>query len=209
MAYRWADQCDGWAIDQQMALRFIGAEGDGFDLATTYTSWESKDSTDFAFSMRSNSTGEAEQEFRGRAVQSAGGVRTVDYRRPDADPLDLPAGTLFPTEHTLETLNRAAAGEFLFSALMFDGSDAEGLTQVDATILPAEPSAHPLAAGFAHQRWMVTLAFRTPNSQSAEPEYQMVLGMMSNGMVDSIVLDYGDFGVVGELQELALLSANC
>lgn len=209
MVYRWADQCDGWAVDQQMALRFVGSEGAVISVTTTYSTWEAKDGSAFAFSTKTRSTGEPEEEFRGQASRDAGGAMTADYRLPDGDPLPMPPGTLFPSEHTVETIARAQRGDLLFSALMFDGSDAEGLTEIDAVIVPAGPSDEALMEGIDHRRWTVTLAFRTPGGQSPEPDYAMTLGLMSNGMVDTLTLDYGDFVLAGELTELELLEDDC
>lgn len=209
LVFQWADRCDAWAVDQHMVFRLFGPDGTPIDAAATYATREAKDGSAFTFSAKTRGTGEPEEEFRGQVVRDAEGAMTVDYRRPDAAPAALPPGTLLPSEHTLETILRAQRGDLLFSALMFDGADEDGLAEVDAVMVPAGPSQEPLMDGIEHRRWLVTLAFRTPGSQSPEPDYQMTIGLMSNGMVDSVSLDYGDFVMDGTLTELELLEDGC
>ena len=42
MGFEWRDDCDGWAIEQRYLMSFSRASGDGYEISSEYTTWESK-----------------------------------------------------------------------------------------------------------------------------------------------------------------------
>src|SRR5690606_35581436 len=104
-------------------------------LRSSYASWETLDGDDMTFAYRSSLSGRPLDRYRGDArltAERAGGQ--ADFREPSPGSLELPEGTLFPTEHAIELIARAAAGERFFTANLFDGSEGATLDEVVATI---------------------------------------------------------------------------
>jgi hypothetical protein len=58
--------------------------------------------------------------------------------------------------------------------------------------------------------WHVALAFFPATGQGAEPEHEQALRIHANGVVEDLVLDYGDFTVIATLKKLEKLPpADC
>ena len=207
MAFEWQDSCDGWSVNQRSQMAFYYDGGETTKINWSLVSWEAKDGGAYRFIVRQMTDGKLTDEFRGdAAVEPNGGAGTAHYTAPDEHTVTLPNGSLFPSAHSLALIERALAGETLFWAQVFDGSDAEGLFGVSAVITPlsaaarARADAEPQLKGVAG--WHVALAFFAPEGQAAEPEHEQQLDLFANGVVDELELDYGDFTVLAALKKL-------
>lgn len=202
MAFELSDACNGWTVEQTYWIRFLYSGGGEMDVTSNYATWETYAGDEMAFSLRSTSDGEVDKEVRGQAELAEGGG-LVRYRLPERAERDLPAGTMFPTEHTLEVLTRAEAGEAFFHALLFDGTEFDELTEVTAVIgprrEPAEDAAEPL---LTTPSWPVRLAFHPTTREEATPEFEMSVELHDNGVIGSMDIDYGDFVIRASLREL-------
>jgi len=215
MLFEWRDVCDGWAIQQHMQLHFVYSEGDEQDIASTELTWESKDGKKFNFNIHHMTNGKETDVFRGKGVVNDDGTTTVNYILPEVKTLTLPAGTLFPSAHTALILQKAAQGEKMFTRQVFDGSDEDGSSDISAFILP--PKAVTLETSLSKKvkdspllappAWPVRMAFYKIGSQTSEPDYEMDLDLLPNGIARHMRIDYGDFAVTGNLDELEPLPA--
>jgi hypothetical protein len=208
MSFEWADTCDGWALNQNLALTLYHMEGNATTISSTTGTWESRDGRSYRFNMHRTSNGEDAESLEGHAELKRNGSGTAFYVQDDGeDAVDLPKGTLFPTHHTLKVLRLAAAGERVLTAPVFDGSDREGLNQISAFIGNAIPDSSPdlpaLAQGGAYP---VRLAFFPMKKGEAEetitPDYELTMTLLPNGVARSLLIDYGDFSVEGTLAKL-------
>lgn len=214
MFFDLTDACDGWAVQQHMQLRFAFPEGEISEVASDIISWEAKDSSKFNFNVRRMTNGKEDESFKGRATKDdKGGV--AHYTVPEGkEDNAIPAGTLFPMAHTSMIIEKAKAGEKLFSKRVFDGSDVEGAADVSTFIgapldvkadadLAAGLRKNPLLAG--HKAWPTRLAFyplTDQNKETGEPDYEMDMVMQDNGIARMMTIDYGDFSVAGVLVEI-------
>jgi len=207
MMFEQADACDGWTTEQRFQLRFSYVEGEEMDMTTNYTTWEAKNGLRYRFNVRKLVNGETDEEIRGSArLKSRGGSGEAHYLMPDASTSKLPAGTLFPTAHTLALLNKAAKGEKFYNRVVFDGADAEGAAEVSAVIAKGRPFEtaidSPLLRG--QTMWPIRMAFFA--SDGAEtPEYEISSRLLANGVVGGMQIDYGDFIVDVVLEKIETL----
>ncbi|MDD3181735.1 MAG: DUF1849 family protein [Alphaproteobacteria bacterium] len=211
MFFDLTDACDGWAVQQHMQLRFAFPEGDMSEVASDIVTWESKDSSKFNFNVRRVSNGKEDENFKGRATLGEQGGEAQYTVPADKPVIAISSGTLFPMAHTSLIIEKAKAGEKLFSKRVFDGSDAAGAAIVSAFIGPAlETKAdgdlaeglrnNPLLIG--HKAWPTRLAFypvTEKRAESGEPDYEMDMVMQDNGIARMMTIDYGDFSVAGVL----------
>ncbi|MFL7901849.1 cell envelope integrity EipB family protein [Azospirillum argentinense] len=212
MLFEWADACDGWTTEQRFQLRFVYAEGDEMAMTTNYTTWEAKDGQRYRFNVRKLINGEEDEEVRGDARLAKDGTGTAAFSKPEPQDMELPPNTMFPTAHTLAVLDHAGAGETFFNRVVFDGADSEGATEVSTVIGAAAPikedGADPLLKG--KKAWPVRMAFFPLKSDSAQPEYEMSLRLLQNGVAESMQIDYGDFTVNAILEKVeALPKSGC
>lgn len=210
MIFEWKDACDGWAIEQRLDVDFTHGESEGINLASTFIAWESKDGTRYRFNYRRLGNGQEVEAYRGTATLSApGGEGKAAYTQPAPKDVVLPAGTYFPTSHTMAMLQAAVAGKPLFSAGVFDGTDAAGLSDISAVIGRRRPVQVALARTGSESEpdisWPVRMAFFPVTGDQAEPDYEMDTTLLPNGVSEFMLIDYGDFKLRGALEKIEVL----
>lgn len=208
LAFSLSDACDGWTVEERYQLRFLYPAGDEVEMATTFVTWEAKDGGTYRFNFRKVMNGEVEEEMRGEADAGAGVVR---YARPEGSELALPPGVVFPTAHTIALIEEARSGGKFLSAMVFDGSDASGWTEIGAAIgLGRTAEAGEAGALTGGGFWPVRMAFFPPDAQEAAPDYEMEIDLLENGVARSVLVDYGGFTVSATLREVeALPGPSC
>ncbi|MBM3548051.1 MAG: DUF1849 family protein [Alphaproteobacteria bacterium] len=210
MLVEWADACDGWAIDQRYRLTVTNDESEESLVTVSFSSWESKDGLSYRFFIRKLRDGDLAEEARGRAkLNGRGEGGQADFSQPEVASVALPKGTMFPTEHTLLLLKGAAENQRFITRPVFDGGEMEGPSEVTAAIGQAtKPSANakPL---LAHRGWSVRLAFYKPDQTGSEPDYEVGMKLLENGVAEDMNLDYGDMVVRARLREIEALKPSC
>ncbi|MBV8394097.1 MAG: DUF1849 family protein [Alphaproteobacteria bacterium] len=214
MVLETVDSCDGWEIKQRIKLTFLRNDGEEFETDSSFTSYESKDGLLLRFSVRNAQNDEVEEELRGRAdLDALGGKGRASFTLPETRSFELPAGTLFPTTHLGLVLKHAREGDKSVSYKVFDGARLDGAFQVNAVIgrPPRANGPVPLAKGDVallrgQPEWGVRFAFFANGDQgAAQPEYELALGLLGNGVARSMLLDYGDFAVDARLIQIEAL----
>jgi len=211
MYFSWQDACDGWTVEQHLDLAFTHEEAEETRLSSVYTTWESKDGTRYRFNYRKANNGQQAEELRGTAsLDRSGGSGTAHYTVPEAKDVDLPAGTYFPTAHTMVLVEAAQAHKPMVSATVFDGTDEEGLSQISAVIgagkpLMTEVAKTGLGADVPAQAWPVRMAFFPLEDSQAEPDYEMDTNLLANGVSEFMIMDYGEFKLRGTLEKVEII----
>jgi hypothetical protein len=197
LTVEWADVCEGWTVDQRMALVIdFGEDVGSARTLSTFASWESKDGLRFRFEDRTWHGDGSVEEIGGAASLAAldqpGEVRLT---APTADAIPLPAGTLFPTRHTLELIDRAAAGETYVVRQVYDGT-TESASEVAAVIgaLAATPEGAIVVPG-GEEGWPMRLAFFSAEGRDDRPDYEIAVVLHANGVARDMVIDYGDYAI--------------
>lgn len=210
LAFEWANSCDGWSVTQRSRMSFEYRSGQVLELGWSLTSWEAKDGRSYRFQLKNYENGEVVEEFRGEAAIDSEGAGVATYSKPDRLELELPAGTFFPTVHSLKVIEAARSGEDALWAMLFDGTSEMNVYDVNALImlraddLPIADVLDPsLFEGL--RSWRVDLAFYNHGSQESEPTHQQSIWLWENGIVDRMTLDYGDFQILGALNRFELL----
>lgn len=205
MSFSWNDACDGWTIDQRFQVRFSYAEGEDMNLITNYATWEAKDGSAYRFNVRKLVNGEVDEELSGGATLDGKGGGNVRYDKPESRSMPLKPGTMFPTAHTLRVLKQAGSPENLFSVPVFDGAEAEGASPVNTIVGKLRSPAVMKVKDtdlLAAKAWQVSLAFFPINPGEPLPDYETSMVLQENGVVRSMLVDYGDFRVSMELETL-------
>ncbi len=205
LVYEWSDVCEGWAMQQQFLLKVLRATDDGFAIASNYVTWESKDGRRFRFRTRHFDNGKLREELVGEAkVLADGAAGTAVFTKPEEMEIALPAGTLFPTRHTIALLEAAISGKRSLSRVVFDGTAKDGAQEINAVVgKHQEPMLDsPFDALKEMPSWPFRIAFFNIESVAADPALDLGARYYANGVVDEVVLDYGDFSVAAELSRL-------
>lgn len=211
MVLEMVDSCEAWEVKQRIKLKFLRNDGEEFDTDSSFTSYETKDGLGLRFSVRNIQDQEVEEELRGHAdLEATGGKGRASFSLPEARSFELPAGTLFPTTHLALIIRHARDGDKSVSYSVFDGARLDGAFTVNAVIgKPPRGAGAPVRGDVGllrQQSWGVRLAFFAAGDQgTANPEYELALDLLANGVARSMLLDYGDFAVDARLVQIQAL----
>jgi hypothetical protein len=214
MFYKFGDSCDGWTVENRTDLSFSYGEDSPVATKWEFVTWESKDGLRYRFRVRTSRNGDVTEEIDGEASlfgHGKGGI--AKYTRPEAKTIRLPAGTLFPTEHTMTLIEAARRGEHQVGRVVFDGSDDEGAYDVYALVGHSRPANSPLSPALAAvpsiatllltaPSWPMDIAFYSLRSKDSMPDYEVGMRYYQNGVADDIVQSFGDFSLRGTLTKL-------
>jgi len=229
MILEFTDACDAWTTSQKSLLRTVTGEGTEALSHSDFAAWETKDGSDYKFSVRQTQDGDV-SEYRGRAKRNGpGDSGSADYTKPEKTHYVLPPHFVFQTAQQVRLIEYARKGGHFLSGDMFDGSEGGGAAHFNAVVLktPAKDSAanlkNPLLDSPLHR---LRIAFyppagvddksdkkadgQKPDGQTAgdsneEPEYEMTMTVHDNGVVSDYDYDYQDFSVHGQLQAIQTL----
>lgn len=143
MMYEWQPSCDAWVSNHKFNLVYEYADSPPMRIVSDYSTFESFDGTSLDFTSQRKRDGRLVEELRGHAEidpQGKGDSAAV-YSIPKNLVFDLPRGTLFPVNHTMNVLKKIREGKKFYNTTIFDGSDEDGPVEVNVFIgNPVDPS---------------------------------------------------------------------
>ena len=211
MGYEVIDACDGWAVRQQLRMTITNTDGQDVRMTSDYATWESKDGLKFRFHMKQMTDNAVTSQTDGAATLTAiGGGGEAHYLRPRDETKPLPAGTYFPTAHTVAILEAAREGKKFIAVPLFDGTDESGAQDSSIAIIdwkPPRAARFPALAPLPSTR--VRLAFFDRQPGATTPSYQVGLRYWENGVADDMQMDFGDFVMDATMTELVAQPKKC
>lgn len=208
MVYRASRECGGWTIENRTAIRYSQASGETVEDKWMFASWEADDALSYRFRVL-HETNDEENRIAGTAkLEAAGGAGVASYSAPEERTVELPAGTLFPTDHLGRLLAVAEAGEKIFSRVVFDGTTEENPYLVNVVIAPLPPpaSSPAQAAGAPAVPFYWTRGAFFPYREDSEvPEFEMTIEMRGDGIAERVEQVFEDMTLRGTLLSVKLL----
>lgn len=213
MLFEWKTDCEAWISDHRSNLFYEYTEGGAVNMTTDFATYEALDGQSMSFNTRREQGGKVFEEFRGFAELEEDGKGVVRYTIPDGLTHQLPQGTLFPMQHTVEILKKARAGEKFFNTTIFDGSDDEGPHDVNVFIAPPDLTEISYTRDndsidqdlLDTQSWLLRMAYFPLKEQSESADYEMSLMAHENGVVSYVAIDYEKFSLEQKLVALEKL----
>ncbi len=205
--------CGGWTFNQAMQLERQHVTGEAIDFVLEFSSFESFDGLSYQFTSRTLTQDTVIDEYRGAAERDA-----VDdpgealYVVPEGRRVALPAGTVFPMQHTLLVLEAAERGERVVFRKFFDGLRPDE-SPFDANVIildgpmpaaegPATGLEETNAALMAYEWWPLRVAFFPGVGQESVPDFELESKTQTNGVAREYVFDYGDFVMRADLARI-------
>lgn len=208
LSLEFVNACDSYVLNQRFLIETSTDDGVVVN-NMVLNSWESHDGLRLRFKLKDEVNGDLDQELTGEAILS-GRNRSglVQFTLPEDTSLALPAGTLFPTEHTIRLIAHARGGQHWLQAPVYDGSSPDSYAEVGGFVggeMPVEAGEQALLAPLKGQRsWRIRLAYFPSEKRSDLPDYEIDYRLYENGVVDDIVFDYGDYAIRASMQRLEL-----
>jgi hypothetical protein len=211
MGYEVTDACDGWAVRQRLRMTITNTEGQDIEMASDYTTWESKDGLKFRYHMRQTTDTAVTSQTDGDAyLEKTGGIGQAKYSSPHETISPLPEGTLFPMAHTAAIIQAARDKKHFLSLPLFDGTDENGVEDSFIIVLDWKPPMQtkwaaltPLASTRVH------LSFFDHGPGGMQPTYEVSMRYWENGVADDMKMDFGDFVMDAKLKEFAPQPHKC
>lgn len=210
LVIEWQRACDGWLSHQRLGFIALTDGGGDFSHDVRFSSWEAIDGSEMRYTVRSYDGDQLREEYMGNAViSSADGGGVASFTRPDEREIDLPPGTVFPADHFNRLLAEADGGNAFISHDVFDGWGFDALTQVTTVIgelRPYEPSNdEELPSKTDAEVWPVSMAYYSIADTSDLPEFEAKFMLTEDGVLQELLLDYGDFRLKATLSEFERL----
>jgi len=214
MFFEWRRDCDAWTTDNRSILHYTYADGTASRINSDFATREDLNGKNFDFSTRRVSDGSTLEEYRGHASNNK-----AVYTVPAGHVVNLPKGTMFPMQHTMEILDRMQRGDRYFSVPLFDGSDDKNPPEVSVFIGAPSKAPTPLYAArnvdqglLASPAHRMHIAFFPTDDDSGDAaDYEMDMIAHNNGVVSDIDIVYDNFSVKQRLVALEKLErpASC
>jgi hypothetical protein len=200
---------DGWAIQQLSEIWRYYNDGSVEHVRWGYVTWEAEDGSLFKFNTFRKINDELVEDLRGQAKKK-GTLVEVIYQKPEQTTVKLPENVLFPVHHTKALLEAAQQGEHIFPQVIFDGSTAEGASEVNTFIgekkvMAGNPNAEGTHQLASQPFWPVRFAVYGLGETSYEPNYITTQDLLPNGIIKKYVIDNEIYGV---LDRIELLNEN-
>lgn len=199
--------CEGYTV----SFRFVSEIATGEDTRVTdqqTTTFEDVRDRTFRFVTRSFVNQQLDRETRGSA-KAKGDQLAITLEQPERIALDIPDARL-PTEHLVEMIERAKAGERFYESRLYDGSDDGDRAMITTSILGASQAPEAgdteakVAGDFAADNfWPVSMSYFEQDAEGdGLPVYSIAFKLYENGVTRDLTMDYGDFVLEGELTQL-------
>jgi EipB-like len=210
-AIEFRDVCTGWQTTQRFIADMLDSGGEVSRTDYIVTAWESKDGRTMRFDTTDSDSGRKPERQKGNAVMGDAGGQ-VALSIPAGKHFALPAGTIFPTAHTIAIIEAARAGERSLKREVFQGGDETDLYTAIVTIGPQTAGktqrADPKGLLKHVVAWPVLVSyFGDPNAET--PDYEVASLLYANGVIGSMKLIYRHFTLNAELVKLEPLSPRC
>ncbi len=211
--------CEGWTQNMRLVTEMSTTEGQPTVSDMRSSTWEDGVANLFRFStsqLRDQKSGDA---TKGDAKREANGTVAVELTQPSKATINLPAGTVYPVQHSIALLDAALAGKTTMRADLYDGSEKgdkayDTLARIGRKADPAAIKALPAMKGAtsldALAAWPVSISYFEPGKDKtdATPVYELSFLFFENGISRKLVIDYGDFSIKGEITDLEMLDAG-
>ena len=202
--------CQGYRVNFRFVTQ-IDTSGEKKVTDQQSTTFEDPNTGRFEFDSKTFNDDRLDKEVSGSAEKGTDTL-TVDLVAPIEKQLSLTAAR-FPTQHTIDVIERAKRGDHFFEAQIFDGSDNGDKTLYTSTIVGSpvavsadDPDAANAGLLKAEKTWPVTIAyFDDAKGADALPTYRMSFKLYANGVSRDLTMDYGDFVLKGNLVKLDML----
>lgn len=208
-------ECDGYSLNMRLVTQMTDSQDQTNVTDLRSSTWEQGNGRTFRFQSSQFVNEKPTDVTNGRAVrETPNEAIRVKLSQPARAELKLTGPVLFPTQHSLALIEKARAGQTLFQARIYDGSEkgqkVYDTTAVIGRVVPpgADRSLEPVAKdkGLGElASWPVSIGYFDEQGGDLTPSYQIDFRLYDNGVSRELLIDYGNFSIHGTLTSLEYL----
>lgn len=196
--------CDGTVTVFRQQSQIAGFDGNKNSYDTVAKTYEDAAGRQLSYLSETTVNGQSAKVIDGRAVRQKDGL-AIDLRKPQKSDVFLKEELMLPNAHLLAVIEAAQKGQNILNKRVFDGTD-DGVSPLEVTAIIGKPTTRPLDEPLAKAnlgtmvRWPVVLSYFTKNDRKDDrPSYTVSFDLLANGVSSSLLLDYGDFALKGQM----------
>ncbi|ABS64416.1 Domain of unknown function DUF1849 [Parvibaculum lavamentivorans DS-1] len=213
--WRGGPKCGGYTSLQRVVTHVTGVDDDSVSNDVRLSYWEAADGDQFTFTRTEYTNGQLTGQEEGSAERDKNGGSVRVFREGD-EPLAMPGDVLFPIAYNLALIEKAQAGQRVFSRALFDGTEP-GENPTTAFIgkplskqwvgegVEVEGEGKSLSA---MRPWPVRISYFDPADREGVPSFEMGYVLFPNGIAAELTLDYLDVQLKGRLSELTYFAPD-
>jgi hypothetical protein len=200
--------CDGYRMRQRMMVNIGDEEGNIGLLDFRITTFESGDGDTYNFDSRTTLNEEVVEQVEGEARRHGSAI-AVSLIRPAKKSIELDGAVLFPSQHMQAIIDAALNNRKVLSADIYEGAgtgeESDAATAAIGGAL-ANEGGGTLRTGV--RGWPVSVGYFEEAKVSEDglgeqlPSYQMSFTLYENGVTNDLVMDYGDYALIGSLKNI-------
>jgi len=215
--------CEGYQLQFRQVSELDSGEGKAALSDLRSTTWEDGDGKKFRFNSENLFNQRRTDIVDGHADRNETAV-AVSLSKPKERNFTVPNTAVFPTEHMRRIIAAAREGKSVLEFPVYDGSESgeklyNTLTIIGHLIEPGDKAPNDASAKVPSlaklARWPVTISYfdkteKKKSEQSGEetPVYSITFELFENGISRSLILDYTDFTISGEMTSLEMKNSK-
>lgn len=214
--------CEGYQLQFRQVSELDSGEGKAALSDLRSTTWEDGEGKTFRFNSENLFNERRTDIVDGHAERNEKAV-VVSLSKPHERSFTVPGTAVFPTEHMRRIIAAAREGTSVLEFPVYDGSESGEKLYNTLTVIghPIEPGAKvPNDAGAkipalaSLTRWPVTISYFDKTDKKSEesgeemPVYSITFELYENGISRSLILDYTDFTISGEMTSLEMKNSK-
>jgi len=211
--------CDGYSLNMRMVTQMTDSQGEINLTDLRSSTWEQGDGKKFRFQSAQYLNDKLGDVTMGRAVRDTPKAPVeVKLSQPSRSELNLTGPVFFPTQHSIALIEKALAGQKVFQARIYDGSEKgrkvyETTAFIGVEVKPGSEGTK-LEAPAKENRlgdmpsWPVSIGYFDQTNGDLTPSYQIDFRLYENGVSRELLIDYGDFSIHGTLTSLEYLKVK-
>jgi hypothetical protein len=208
-------ECQHWTVNFRMVSQFQNEDESQRLLDTRSLTEEAGNGKSLDVEQQNYVDGSLDSESKITAAKKPDGSVQGTILKPQEQPFQLTAGTVFPVGHLQRLIETAERGEKRDKSIVFDGT--EGTKVYTAiTLLGGEREKGsqrtalqaPVGAELKKVKaWPATISYydlAKGDNNDGTPSFEILVEMFENGVSGDMVIDYGDYALNAKLAELKL-----
>jgi len=213
----WNKVCDGYTVLHNTVLDLFYENGERSLSGWSLASWESKDGQRYRFTTRSTLENDNIETLKGEAeIKKDERTGKVFFTSPEEKTLPLEKNSYFPTSHMIALAEHFTSGGKVFFINLFDGTMQDSGLALSAVLLktlnigdlpeiPSEETDVDLSL-LDSPAWQVKFTAWLDDKQAeGMPDHEQEFLIHQNGIVRTMVLDYGPLKIKAVLRSLEKL----
>ena len=204
------EECHGWNTIEKILVSFKLKNDIETNLSSIWSTFETLSGKSYQFDMTENINGQETNNFIGFSNISKN-ISNAKYISDREYEVSLNQKIEFPITHLKNLILAAQDNKKIYSSNLFLGSELSDSYKIVTAIIGRKKANEKYTFSndlFQRFYWPVNLAYYNPGKELDKPEYTISAQLQQNGVIIRYVIDYGEFSINSELNDLNRININ-